>query len=190
MWRGPMRRYRWGEFFRVEEVGWRGGSGNPRWGGRHGIVRRAWRAGRRGVGRSWGGGEGGLAEQTAECAGDADSFWGEEDIGIGGVAGAETDFGGAVWWDRAAVIEPVEVFEGGVPIATGAGGDDGGDFALADGCVGADEDEVFVEDTVTDHGIAFDAEEEVAGACVEQSIDGDMFCVVAFDGFGEGACGD
>jgi len=131
-----------------------------------------------------------LADEAAEDAGDADALGGEEDVRVRGVAGAKTHFGGAVGGDRAAAIEPVEVFEGGVPIAAWAGGDDGGDFALADGCVGADEDEVFVEDTVTDHGFAFDAEEEVAGARVEQAIDGDVFCVVAFDGFGEGACGD
>ena len=126
---------------------------------------------------------GALADEAAEDAGDADAFRGKEDVRVRGVAGAKAHFGGAVGGDGAAAIEPVEVFEGGVPIAAGASGDDGGDFALADGIAGADEDEVFVEDSV-------DAEEKVARACVEEAIDGNVFGVVAGDDLGQRASGD
>jgi hypothetical protein len=133
---------------------------------------------------------GALADEAAEDAGDADAFRGKEDVRVRRVAGAKAHFGGAVGGDGAAAIEPVEVFEGGVPIAAGASGDDGGDFALADGIAGADEDEVFVEDSVAGHGIAFDAEEKVARACVEEAIDGNVFGVVAGDDLGQRASGD
>jgi hypothetical protein len=85
-----------------------------------------------------------LADEAAENAGNANAFGRKENVRVGGIAGAETNFGGAVGGNWASVVEPVKVFERRVPIATGAGGDDGGDFALADGIVGADEDEVFV----------------------------------------------
>jgi hypothetical protein len=128
-----------------------------------------------------------LADEASEDSGDADAFGREEDIGVGGVAGAEADFGGSVGGDGASAIEPVQVFEGSVPIAAGAGGDDGGDFALADGIIGADEDEIFVEDAVSGHGIAFDSEEEIAGAGVEQAVDRDVFCIIPGDDFSERA---
>lgn len=82
------------------------------------------------------------------------------------------------------------MFKSGVTIASGTRGDDGDDFALMHFHSWPEEDEIAVQDAISNHRVAMDAKEEIRRLRAEERVDWEGFYILARDDFLQRSCGD